>query len=293
MTTKELEELLPLYLNGTLDDETRRQVDAALEVSPELRQSLQVWEGLRHSLLLEKEMETESHPTAEQIVDYATHELRDPAARVALERHIQGCPSCLKEVSVIREMEAAESPGPVERRRRVFFRDFRLSLLLPIGAAVFLVVFFLTREEPTQQMLEVPPPAREQSQPARPPVVLTYSLPLKMVIMRGTRSGGESVPEFFLDEADSVAFRIPVVYSKAAEGYDVKVAASDGSGSWAEFLQPHDVTNGIAHLVFVVSKEQVKPGKYQVSVKEKLQDHISGIEPEKYSYELLLKLPQK
>ncbi len=291
MTKQELEELLPLYVNGRLDDRMRKKVEDALAESPQAREALRYWKEIAHISILDDTHKMTSHPTAEEIVDYATGALRDPHARVMLERHIQACATCLKEVEVIREMKPDGTPSPGPGRRRTVLKDYRLAFLLPLAAAVFLVVMFLTREDPSREAEQLPdrsnPPVAEETQ--RTPVVITYSLPLRMVVMRGRQSSENGRPEFVLEEADSIVLKVPVLYSKAAAAYWVQLHTLDEKRIVADTLQAISVKDGIAHLRLASPAERITAGRYSVAVHEILRPDFRELDPEKYFYEFELK----
>ncbi|WP_169567218.1 anti-sigma factor family protein [Sneathiella limimaris] len=57
--SKEIEQLLPFYVNGTLSDAERKEVEAALETSPELQEEVKMLKALRTEM---QAIELESSP---------------------------------------------------------------------------------------------------------------------------------------------------------------------------------------------------------------------------------------
>lgn len=105
MDRNAVEEQLPLYVNGRLDDEERRQVERALEEEPELAREVEFQQALKASL-----QQTEMAPPAE-------------LGLARLQRHIR--------------QQASESP-PSSARTQRFWKPLAVAacLLLAIQTGV-------------------------------------------------------------------------------------------------------------------------------------------------------------
>ena len=114
MSCQQTAELLPWLLNGTLDKEQERQIQAHLETCEgcreELRQTRLAW-----SL-------AGGHLPAEALVDYALERPSASARRQLVESHLEHCARCREELELVRESpepEVAETPAhraPPSRR---------------------------------------------------------------------------------------------------------------------------------------------------------------------------------
>ncbi|MEM7049964.1 MAG: zf-HC2 domain-containing protein [Acidobacteriota bacterium] len=106
MDCKATRELLPFLLNGSLADSERR------EVLDHLHQCWDCREDLRRAAVVW--VATESHPTAEILLDYAEGRSLDSFPRDLLEQHLATCDACSRAVEAASGAMTARVawPGP-------------------------------------------------------------------------------------------------------------------------------------------------------------------------------------
>ncbi|MCB1036830.1 MAG: zf-HC2 domain-containing protein [Acidobacteria bacterium] len=104
-------ELLPWYLNGTLEAEELAAVEAHLEGCPRCRQE--------HRETAFAAAAFNTHPAPEQLIRFAFHEMPLGAERSVLEAHLRLCAACSEELGLIeasrdRQHQASdEAPLPI------------------------------------------------------------------------------------------------------------------------------------------------------------------------------------
>lgn len=86
-------ELFPWYLNGTLAPDESASIEAHLESCPRCRQE--------HRETAFAAAAYNAHPSAEQLVRYAFHEVSLGPQRTLLEDHLRGCSSCAEELRLV------------------------------------------------------------------------------------------------------------------------------------------------------------------------------------------------
>ncbi|MCH9649569.1 MAG: zf-HC2 domain-containing protein [Deltaproteobacteria bacterium] len=94
-----IEELLPWYLNGTLESAESSAVARHLEECPQCRQE--------HRDAAMAAASYAAHPTAEDLVDFAFHRLSFGDRRSRIQAHLEFCSSCTEEVALISESRDA------------------------------------------------------------------------------------------------------------------------------------------------------------------------------------------
>ena len=102
-------ELFPWYLNGTLSPEEAEDLEAHLETCPKCRQE--------HRETAFAAATYNAHPTSEQLVRYAFHELAMGSERSLLEDHLKFCSTCADEVALIegsRDRQHEETPAALD-----------------------------------------------------------------------------------------------------------------------------------------------------------------------------------
>ncbi len=98
-------ELLPWYLNGTLEPEKASFIEAHLEACRACRQE--------HRDTALAAAAYAAHPSAIALVDHAFHRLAFGKERDQVERHLRFCPACAEEVALI--AESRDSLAALER----------------------------------------------------------------------------------------------------------------------------------------------------------------------------------
>ena len=153
-------ETLPWYLNGTLDADETRNLEAHLESCPVCRQEHRetAFAAAAHS----------AHPPAEELVDFVFHRLALSSRRGVVERHLKACPTCALEVRLAEasrdtlaelDAEGADEPArtppqavPVVRQlrpRKAIAADWWRSAALAASlAAIIGAGFWLWNLEP-------------------------------------------------------------------------------------------------------------------------------------------------
>lgn len=99
MTCASVEELLPWYLNGTLEAGESSAIAQHLEECPQCRQE--------HRDAAMATASYAAHPTAEDLVDFAFHRLSFGDRLSRVQAHLEFCPSCIEEVALIGESRDA------------------------------------------------------------------------------------------------------------------------------------------------------------------------------------------
>lgn len=102
MDCEQLVEILPWYVNGTLDDAQRETARAHLASCPRCRTE---WEETRFALAA-----AQTHIHADALLDYVSRREMLPAhERTLLERHLVACTACAEEEALVRESFALQS----------------------------------------------------------------------------------------------------------------------------------------------------------------------------------------
>jgi hypothetical protein len=98
-------ELLPWYLNGTLDESERREVREHLAACPSCRQAL---EDTRLAWTV-----YDQHAPSEALVALAWGEAPEGYDPDVLERHLRSCPECAAELELVRTSRRLEEDGRI------------------------------------------------------------------------------------------------------------------------------------------------------------------------------------
>ncbi len=139
----EYKELIPAYLAGTINDEDRLKLEAALQKYPELRDELEELKEISAGLTLLEEIST-GHISPELLAIYAV----EPGTltkddRKNIEEHIVTCDSCREELIICKESLPGQEPTSQENPLTSFFNWllFGHATLRPIyGLAVLLII---------------------------------------------------------------------------------------------------------------------------------------------------------
>jgi anti-sigma factor RsiW len=124
MTHEDVVERLDGFHRGTLDEQTRLEIQTHLTGCAECRALSRTYRILRTSLSSGTDVAGEDHPASEQIVAYAEDRHRlDPQRARSIADHLAGCASCAEEVErtrrvaeSIRRRPEPETPGAIPTR---------------------------------------------------------------------------------------------------------------------------------------------------------------------------------
>jgi hypothetical protein len=156
MSGKDLHDLLPWYVGGSLGREEATAFEAHLGECQACARELRVWTELRKKLELHGEGYLADHPDPEALIAVVLpeHEPRpEEQQRLAVERHLAVCPTCAEEARWIRgDARAVEGSGadrvrafgPIHVTRRAW-----IGPLAGVAAGFLLASVVLLRMRPS------------------------------------------------------------------------------------------------------------------------------------------------
>ncbi len=164
-------ELLPVYLNRSLDEEARRRVESHLVTCPTCQQE-------------ERDTRTawalyDGHLPVEELLDYAFGSQMPSRRREMIERHLTVCERCADELSTI-SREPADEVAPVPESQRADRTDDRKVRALTMAASLAALIagsgWVWTWQQLERELLS-PPGARanisvSELLPANQPILL-------------------------------------------------------------------------------------------------------------------------
>jgi len=118
----EIAEMIPLLVQGRLDQQAADELRQEIENSPQLRKEFQFWQGVSAIREDMKRLDFSGHPTPEMLDDYAQGRISQFSGEYSqLVAHLSECRNCAGEVELLRQsvrMVPEDEPLLVAAKRR-------------------------------------------------------------------------------------------------------------------------------------------------------------------------------
>lgn len=258
-----INELLPWYLNGTLPQEQTNQVEAHLKMCPKCQKELEEIKWLSSGVKAVGGISGLPHIQSEKLLLFIEEpENLSPDEKATIEKHIESCASCYKEIQTLKsanlELEAQEKEKkPASAKGISFAERITETLIWLVRKPAFAYLIIVLLAYPAARWL------LRQPQPPVPPVS-----PEK-VYMLSEQTRTPAKPTVVLRDKNDRLIRldIPLWPDLDNNSYELMIKAENGqtifeTKSFAEFG-----SQGIFQLV--LSGDSFSDGGYVLIVKEK------------------------
>ncbi len=296
MTRREIQEILPLFVAGTLSSDQKAEVELAVTNDPDLQEELQFWKGVHVATRADQAWVDKGHPSSEQVVDYVHGMIPPGEERLLLESHFQSCPTCRNEVSLLREMLERSSLAEPAAKQRFSFSSILNVLARPIVVFPVLVLAFaaglyfsvLNPDNPPTN--ELNGAASLGTSPPNEPKRAALLLPLEMK-MRDPKSSRTNMKTLRLtDDIGMVDISVALQFSAIPAVYNVSIHLPSGKEIViADSARPVR-RDGAVNLLHIAVMEHNFPdeGRYRIRVREVFLVSVPDLEPEDLRYEFMV-----
>lgn len=294
MTARDIRDILPLYITGTLDADERKLVEEALTTSDELRKEAAFWEGAREILSAHARFAGAGHLSPSVLVDRASGRLTGDIL-LAADHHLQSCPDCSDLLHRIENSPGVRDASPISApagaRRRL--PKSRLAYGLAVAAGIAAIVFSLVgdqRKEPSPSLASETPPSTAPDTAAATERKFTLVLAYRPLV-RSTEPA--RIPAFALGGKNQRVTVVLAIPRNAAKEIRYTISAEYESAQpllIEQQLRPFGYGTTYDSLRVVVSRVVLPPPGKTVTfvVREILTPELSDLTPEEYRFDVMV-----
>ncbi len=293
MELQEAKELLPFYVNGTLAPPEREFIEQLLKTSPELRDDLRFWQNASSAIRSSEAPVRAGHISGRKVVDFVMGTLA-AGERESAERHLQTCPQCSEEYSLVKASLSRQPATPtVGERIMSVVRSTKLVYTVPALAAMIaaVIMYVGNKDEGTQ---DVQPP-RQTPPAAMPPYAqgVDDAVSLFLTYQPQMRSAEKkTIPRLMLGEAKRVRVFVAVPHNRVRGiRYNILVEPQDGKRfELPETVQRFASSTAYDSLHFTLDRSLLAPdaGILNIIVSEILPPSLKELTPEEYRFVVTL-----
>ncbi len=296
MDTKDLKELLPFFVAGSLSPAEREQVEEALNTSETLRKELGFWRQAEAVVRARHDLEKAGHLNARDIVDRAMGGASSDRL-LSIDNHLQFCSMCSEELALV--TQSVKTLGTVKytpfRILPGWAKSIRIVYAFPalvVVVAMVLIIFNSTNQQQPSASAPTHHPIPVAKSPAEPAATASLSLTYHLEV-RSTSH--REIPTLTLENGQTHVKLSVAIPHNAADGirYNVSLASHDAKPlQIQELVRRYASGEAYDSLQFVVSRNLLPLSGQPVTltISEVLPPDLRGLTPEEYSFELMIRV---